>query len=127
MSQPTKICLVIGLLLSSCAAVAAKPLMVESKLNLRDGPGQQHRVLMVMPAGAAVTVGECRGEWCRVDYRGVRGYASRVHLGNGTAAYAAAPAPVATEYSADDGVRVFQWNDRQWRDRYWDEMRSHRR
>jgi uncharacterized protein YraI len=101
--------------------------MVESKLNLRDGPGQQYRVVAVMPAGASVTVGECRGEWCRVDYRGQRGYASRLHLGTGTTAFASAPTPVATEYSKDDGVRVFQWNNREWRDRYWDEMRSQRR
>jgi uncharacterized protein YraI len=127
MSQPIKIWLAIGMLLSSCAIATARPAMVESKLNMRDGPGQQYRVLVVMPAGATVTVGECRGEWCRVDYRGQRGYVSRIHLGNGTAAFAAAPAPVATEYSKDDGVRVFQWNDREWRDRYWDEMRSQRR
>ena len=127
MSRPNKAWLVIALLLWSGAAASARSAMVESKLNLRDGPGQQYRVIVVMPAGVTVTVGECRGEWCRVDYRGQTGYASGTLLGNGTAAFAAAPTAPATEYSKDDSVRVLQWHDREWRDRYWQEMESLRR
>ena len=126
MSRPNKAWVVIALLLSSGVAASARSAMVESKLNLRDGPGSQYRVILVMPAGATVTVEECRGEWCRIDYRGQRGYASSVHLGNGTAAFAAAPAAPATEYSKEDAVRVFQWHDREWRDRYWEERERRR-
>jgi hypothetical protein len=75
-----------------------------------------------MPAGATVTVGECRGEWCQVEYRGQRGYAVAAQLNNGTSAYATAPTPSATEYSADDAARVLNWHDREWRDRYWREQ-----
>ena len=125
----SKAWLVIALLLLSGAGVSARTAMVDNKLNLRDGPGQQYRVVVVLPAGSTVTIQECRGEWCRVDYRGQRGYVSSVHLGNGGAAFAAAPtpAPVATEYSEADAVRVHQWNDREWRDRYWRERDAGRR
>jgi uncharacterized protein YraI len=128
MSQPNKAWLAVVLLLSSGVAASARSAVVETKLNLREGPGSQHRILVVMPEGATVTVGDCDGEWCRVTYRGQRGYASGVHLNNGTAAYAAAPAPppVATKYDPDDEVRVLQWHDREWRDRYWREMEVRR-
>jgi uncharacterized protein YraI len=127
MSWPNKGWFAIALLLLlSVGAASARSAMVESKLNLRDGPGEQHRVMLVMPAGATVTVEECRGDWCCIDYRGQRGYASKLHLGNGTAAFAAAPVPVATQYSEADAVRVFQWHDREWRDRYWEERDARR-
>lgn len=129
MSRPNAIRLAAVLLLLSSGAVSARVAQVESNLNLRAGPGAQHRVIVVMPAGASVTIGECRGEWCRVDYRGQRGYASSLHLGNGTGAFAAAPTPktaAATKYSEDDEVRVWQWEDREWRDRYWRELELRR-
>ena len=129
MSLPKKVWLVAVLLLASTAAASARSAVVESKLNLRAGPGPMHQVLLVMPAGATVTVGECRGEWCQVEYRGQRGYAVAAQLNNGTSAYATAPTPSATEYSADDAARVLNWHDREWRDRYWweQELRKVRR
>ena len=87
---------------------------------------------MVIPAGANVTVGECRGEWCQVEYRSRRGYASSALLKGGDGAFAASPrstsqaAPAATKYNADDGARVLQWNDREWRDRYLREIEMRR-
>ena len=116
---------VIAMLLGSCGAASARTAQIDNKLNLRDGPGPDHRVIVVMPAGAQVTVGECRGEWCQVSYRGQRGYASSALLSGGDAAQAAAPlsppAQTATKYGAHDDVRVLNWNDREWRDRYWRE------
>lgn len=117
------------LLLLTGEAASARLALIESKLNLRQGPGPEHRVIAVMPAGANITVGECRGEWCQVEFRGQRGYASSLHLNNGAAAFAAAPAqaaPAATKYDPDDAVRILNWHDREWRDRYWREMESQR-
>ncbi|MET0668632.1 MAG: SH3 domain-containing protein [Xanthobacteraceae bacterium] len=126
MSRPVKVHLAAALLIASCAVASARTAQIDNKLNLRQGPGSEHRVLFVMPAGANVTVGECRGEWCKVEFRGQRGYANSALLSGGDAALAAAPvaAPAAasTKYEANDEVRVLNWNDREWRDRYWREM-----
>jgi uncharacterized protein YraI len=97
----------------SCSAASARTAQIDNKLNLRQRPGPEHRVIMVMPAGAQVTVGECRGEWCQVSYCGQRGYASSAILAVGDAAFAAPPpAQAATKYGANDDVRVLNWNDR---------------
>jgi uncharacterized protein YraI len=120
-----------ALLAVSSGATSARDVQIDSNLNLRDGPSLQRRVLVVMPAGATISVGECRGEWCAVQFRGQRGFASGALL-TGGGAYAAAPpaaseAPVrATKYDADDAARVLQWNDREWRDRYLREMEMRR-
>jgi uncharacterized protein YraI len=132
MSQPNKVLLSAAMLLASSLAASAATVTLDSTLNLRQAPGPRHRVIVVMPAGARVNVNGCDGEWCRVEYRGQRGYASSVHL-TGTGAYAAAPPPsspppaaVATRYDPEDAVRVLQWNNREWRDRYWREMELRR-
>lgn len=124
-----KVWLAVAVLLASCATASARVAQIDNKLNLRQGPGAEHRVIVVMPAGAKVTVGECRGEWCAVNYRGQRGFASSALLGGGDGAYAAAPTSVpaqqpSTRYDAADEVRVHNWNDREWRDRYWKDMGS---
>ena len=122
MARPDRAWIAVALLLGSCAAASARTAQIDNKLNLRHGPGQEHRVIVVMPAGANVSV----GEWCKVEYRGQRGYANSALLSGGDAALAAAPAaaPAAasTKYDANDEVRVLNWNDREWRDRYWREM-----
>ena len=92
MSRPVKVHLAAALLIASCAVASARTAQIDNKLNLRQGPGPEHRVIVVMPAGATVNVGECRGEWCQVEYRGQRGYANSALLSGGDAALAAAPA-----------------------------------
>ncbi len=125
--------LIAVLLLVSNQLATARTAQIDNKLNLREGPSLQSRIVTVMPAGASVTVGECRGEWCKVEYRKHRGYANSAILGGGDGAYAASPAaaseppPVATKYDADDAARVLQWHDREWRDRYLREMEMRRR
>ena len=128
MSLPNKGWLIAALLLWSAATASARNAVIDSNLNLRAGPGLTHRVVMVMPSGATVTVGECSGEWCRVSFRGRQGFVSSALLKGGDGAYAAAPAPapIATKYDPDDAVRVLQWKDREWRDRYWRELEMRR-
>ncbi len=125
MSRPVRVHLAAALLIASCAVASARTAQIDNKLNMRQGPGPEHRVIVVMPAGATVNVGECRGEWCQIEYRGQRGFASSALLSGGDAALAAAPpaaAQAATKYDANDEVRVLNWHDREWRDRYWREM-----
>ena len=77
MSLPSKLWIGTILLLSTAAAVASpRTAVLDNKLNLRAGPGLDKRVVVVMPAGATVTVGECRGEWCAIAYRIHRGFVS---------------------------------------------------
>jgi uncharacterized protein YraI len=123
MSLPSKFWIGALLLLSTAAVASPRTAVLDNNLNLRAGPGLNKRVVIVMPAGATVTVGECRGEWCAVAYRNHRGFVSSALVKGGDSAYAAAPAPAApqpsTKYDADDAVRVLNWHDREWRDRYW--------
>lgn len=50
-------------------------------LRIRSGAGTNYKVLGTMPRGASVTVtGEVNGEWAKVSYNGINGYASRQYL-----------------------------------------------
>ncbi len=63
-----------AVLMSTGVANAA---VVTHDLNLRAGPGIDHHVIGVMPAGAHIEVLSCKGSWCHVDWNGEEGYASR--------------------------------------------------
>ncbi|WGS20568.1 MULTISPECIES: SH3 domain-containing protein [unclassified Bradyrhizobium] len=71
--------------LSAGAAMAA-PAVVESSVNLRNGPGTEFAVIATLPAGATVNATDCAVGWCRVSYDGEEGYASRAYLDIETAA-----------------------------------------
>ncbi|MEM9223557.1 MAG: SH3 domain-containing protein [Pseudomonadota bacterium] len=46
-------------------------------LNVRSGPGTRNRVVGIIPPDACgVRLGQRRGGWVRVNYRGLRGWAS---------------------------------------------------
>lgn len=80
-----KTLLAAGLLALSTGMASAFPAVVENDLNLRAGPGTGYHVIDVMPGGAAVQAGNCYGGWCRVNYGGRTGYASRSYLDIGRA------------------------------------------
>jgi len=82
-----------GLLLLSAGAAAASPATVNDNLNLRSGPGVDHHVLNVLPAGSSVDVLGCGRYWCRVSSAGGTGYVSSRYLDMGAQAYAQAPPP----------------------------------
>jgi hypothetical protein len=69
-----------SILLGSTSLAAAALARVESDLNVRSGPGTEYRVVGVLPGGAPVDVGPCNGGWCRVNYRGISGFASASYL-----------------------------------------------
>jgi uncharacterized protein YraI len=99
-----------GVLALSAGAASALPAVTANDLNLRAGPGTGYGVVAVMPAGAAVDAYDCGGGWCRVDYGGQIGFASRRYLDIGYAsydrsgygAYAYAPGPL--------GFPLWPWN-----------------
>jgi uncharacterized protein YraI len=111
----TQFALAAGVLLVSVSTAAAA--IVTNPLNLRRGPGTGFGVITTMPPGARVDVIECGGDWCRVAWRGIDGFASAGYLAGGSA-YAYAPAPV---YVAPPPPVVsfgFGWSPR-WRG-HWD-------
>jgi hypothetical protein len=72
-----------GLLVLSTGFALAAPAVVQSPVNLRDGPGVGFPIIAAMPAGAPVDVMGCRGGWCRVAFGRTVGFASRDFLALG--------------------------------------------
>jgi uncharacterized protein YraI len=83
-----------GALLVSVSTASAA--IVTADLNLRSGPSTRYAVIDAMPAGSQVDILRCSGNWCRVAWGGIEGYASASYLGrgNGYRAYAYEPAPI---------------------------------
>jgi uncharacterized protein YraI len=115
-----------SLLAGSAALASAAPAVVSNDLNLRAGPGTGYGVVAVMPAGSTVDTIGCTGNWCRVSYGGVVGYASASYL-DGRGAYAAAPRAV---YVAPPVLRprVYYGHGPRWQHRNnWRHHRYHHR
>jgi len=64
----------------STGAALALPATAETDLNVRSGPGTEFPVVAAIPAGQTVDVGNCAGSWCRVNFAGGAGFASRSYL-----------------------------------------------
>lgn len=81
----------VALLAATGAASAAT---VTNDLNLRAGPGTDYPVIDTMPGGSHVSIRNCTGSWCRVNFRGQSGWASAGYLGGSrtTTVYRSAPA-----------------------------------
>jgi uncharacterized protein YraI len=68
-------------------------------LNLRQGPALRYPVLLTMPAGASVAVGNCSDGWCSLTFRGNAGYASEAGLsGQAAGAPQAVYVPILPDY-----------------------------
>jgi hypothetical protein len=59
------------------------PTTVAAKVNLRRGPDTNSEIVTTIPAGSAVRVGECEGEWCNVTWNGHSGFAVARNLNLG--------------------------------------------
>jgi hypothetical protein len=64
-----------AIILVTAAAAAAKPGVATSTVNLRADPNTASDVLVKIPGGARIEVGECNDGWCAVSYAGKSGYA----------------------------------------------------
>jgi len=71
------------LLVLSAGMAMAYPATVTRTVNLRSGPGVGYPIRATMPAGVTVDVRGCRGGWCSLGFRGIRGYASAAFIGGG--------------------------------------------
>lgn len=54
----------------------AEPGFALERTALRSGPGDNYRVITYIPEDAEIDVGQCRNDWCRVQYAGRTGYAA---------------------------------------------------
>ena len=76
-----------SLALAGAAIVAAVPAYAAYTtgiVNIRTGPGTNYPVITAAAAGAHVSLGNCVGSWCRVNYGGVQGWMSSLYIaGNG--------------------------------------------
>jgi hypothetical protein len=68
--------------LSSVCASAA-PGVVNTTVNLRQGPGTSAPIIGKIPAGSPVEVGTCSGEWCQATFQGMSGYVIASALAQG--------------------------------------------
>jgi hypothetical protein len=57
--------------------------MVAANVNLRRGPDTVSEILTTIPAGTAVRVSGCNGEWCKVIWNGHSGFAIARNLNLG--------------------------------------------
>jgi uncharacterized protein YraI len=131
MFPPNRGILTFALLAASAAGAAAEPATIETKVNLRSGPGGAFDVVAVMPEGARLDMQKCRDDWCRVKFGHVTGYASRAFLKTGADAFASAPPPPAAASAEPKatltGPHIWDWDDREQRDRIWRRIQFHNR
>jgi hypothetical protein len=71
----------------------ARSAAVTATVNLRGGPGTDQEIITTIPAGSAVQVTSCTGEWCEVTWNGRSGYAIARNLSIGGARQAGAYGP----------------------------------
>jgi uncharacterized protein YraI len=114
----------------SVVYATAEPAVVQSKINLRAGPGPAFGIVAVLPTGTRLDVQKCTDEWCRISIGRQAGYASRALIKLGSEAYASAPPVVtntvpASPKSAGAEARVWQWDDSEWRNRHWQKLERH--
>jgi hypothetical protein len=67
----------------SSACAFATPGVVNTTVNLRQGPGTNTPVVTKIPGGSTVDVAGCKGEWCQVTFAGNNGYIIATALGAG--------------------------------------------
>jgi hypothetical protein len=72
-----------GLVALSGACAVAAPGLINTTVNLRQGPGTTTPVVTKIPGGSTVEVAGCSGEWCQVTWQGQSGYVIATSLGQG--------------------------------------------
>jgi uncharacterized protein YraI len=72
-----------AILALSAVCALATPGVVNTTVNLRQGPGTNTPVLAKIPGGAPVDVTGCSGQWCQVRFAGKGGYVIATALGHG--------------------------------------------
>jgi Bacterial SH3 domain len=75
----------VGLVALSPVCASAAPGVVNTTVNLRQGPGTSTPIVGKIPAGSQVEIGTCSGEWCQATFQGMSGYVIASALAQGGA------------------------------------------
>ena len=67
-------------LMCASSAPAQDMRYTTASLRLRDAPGVDAGILLTIPRGAAVEVGDCAAGWCEAEYQVIDGYVSERYL-----------------------------------------------
>ena len=105
-------------LISISTAQAGWDAYTTADVNMREGPGNRYRVIVVVPEGELVYVHGCPGSWCDVEWGSYRGYIFARYLSEAGSGYyegyVAPPVIVVPEY---DGGYIHVPRKRQHYDR----------
>lgn len=71
------------LVVLSPVCASAAPGIVNTTVNLRQGPGTSTPIIGKIPAGSPVEIGTCSGEWCQATFQGMTGYVIASALAQG--------------------------------------------
>ena len=89
-------------LASASMAQAGWDAYTTADVNMREGPGNRYRVIVVIPEGELVYVHGCAGSWCDVEWDSYRGYVFWRYLSSAGSGYyegyVAPPVIVVPEY-----------------------------
>lgn len=89
-------------LASASMAQAGWEAYTTADVNMREGPGNQYRIIVVIPEGEPVYVHGCPGSWCDVEWDSYRGYVFWRYLSSDGSGYykgyVAPPVIVVPEY-----------------------------
>jgi uncharacterized protein YraI len=121
--------LIVGVLALAYAlpsSATAEPGYATGNVNLRTGPGSSYHKILVVPAGARLNVFRC-SSWCRVNYRGHRGWVFAKYVAAGRsyrrpAPFYRSPPPRFGYYRRpwwDDRYRAWYDGRRWYRDGRW--------
>ena len=117
-------------LITASIAQAGWDAHATADVNMREGPGNRYRVIVVIPEGEPVYVHGCPGTWCDVEWASYRGFVYGRYLSSSGSGYYegyVAPPPVIVAPDYDGGYihipRKRKHYDRHKRKR---ELRRHR-
>lgn len=79
----------VGIILFITASIAQAgwDAYTTADVNMREGPGNRHRVIVVIPEGEPVYVHECPGRWCDVEWGRYRGFVYGRYLSSSGSGY----------------------------------------
>jgi uncharacterized protein YraI len=94
----------LALLLAPATAFASVT-RTTGNVNLREGPGTEHRVIVTIPAGSSVNIHSCGTTWCYLSWTRHSGFSSRRYLSPSTATSVAPSSSFCRAYARDYSLR----------------------
>src|SRR5262245_20037613 len=92
-------------------SVVARRAFTVANVRVREAPDVRGRVIVILPRGPLVTVGDCDDNWCAIAFRSIDGFTARRYLAfsnrvlgdDSAVAQQAAPVPSGRGYINSQG------------------------